>query len=411
MNKADVTYTTQVFDAYEKRFAEARLQRPLRDPADATVREAILGEVRQMLALDKIPFPTIRILQQKDLACEGATLRVMQFSSWEHCYGEATLYLPAGMQEKRPAVVVCNGHSPQGRLGEAYQRMALRLASHGFVVLVSDNLGQGSRRAFGHWDAEAPLCNGITLQGMIVAESNAWIEWLAKQPFVDAERIGACGNSGGGTLTLFLLAVNPRLAAVASCGYPSEFSYVHQKEKKHCCCNLLRGCAHLAEMWEIYSTFAPKPLLLNSGKFDHLFPYDIVQRTARKVHATYASLGASDRFEAAITETKHPWEIADIDVLADFFCRHLGRFEGAEAADRIPLLEDRCHFDYPNDALSTNQLVGELLGVPIDESRKLTDCFPPMLDGEPVDCTRLVRSLFKFDPLRILAQMEIALLS
>jgi hypothetical protein len=38
---------------------------------------------------------------------------------------------------------------------------------------------------------------------------------------------------GGGVLTLFLSATCSRLAAVASCGYPSEFSYIHQKEKKH----------------------------------------------------------------------------------------------------------------------------------------------------------------------------------
>jgi dienelactone hydrolase len=116
---------------------------------------------------------------------------------------------------------------------------------------MSDNLGQGSRKEFGHLDAISPLVGGITLQGMIVRETNAWIEWLAEQPFIDSSRIGACGNSGGGTLTLFLTATNKRLSAVASCGYPSEFSYVHAKEKKHCACNLLRGSAHLADMPEI----------------------------------------------------------------------------------------------------------------------------------------------------------------
>ena len=97
---------------------------------------------------------------------------------------------------------------------------------------MSDNLGQGTRKEFGHTDAHTALCVGITLQGMIVSESNAWIEWLIKQPFTDCLKIGVCGNSGGGTLSLFLLATNPKIAAVASCGYPSEFSYVHQEGKK-----------------------------------------------------------------------------------------------------------------------------------------------------------------------------------
>ncbi len=410
MKYNDYQYTAQVFDAYEKRFAKARMIHPLRDPADSKDRADILREAREMLCLDRIPKPSIKILQQTEQHFEGLSLRIMQFRSWDHCYGEASLLLPKGStEEKRPAVLICIGHSPQGRLGDAYQRMAFRLASHGFVVLMSDNLGQGSRKEFGHWDAETPLCAGITLQGMIVSETNAWIEWLAAQPFVDKSRIGACGISGGGTLTLFLCATNPHLAAVASCGYPSEFSYVHQKEKKHCCCNLLKGCANRAEMWEIYATFAPKPLMLNSGKFDPLFPADMVRRTARKVKGVYAKLGAVDAFTLALTETKHPWELADIDVIAAFFCRHFSWDKQKSSVDSIPSLEEGCRFIYPEDALSTNLLVSELLGKKVDEELHLADVYPPMLDGTPVKKEFLASDLFAYDTMRILAQMEMAL--
>lgn len=403
-------YTAQVFDAYEKRFAQARMMHPLRDPADPKDRADILREAREMLGIDQIPKPTIEMIQQTEQQFDGVTLRIMQFRSWEHCYGEASLLLPTGsVAQKRPAVVICNGHSPQGRLGDAYQRMAFRLASHGFVVLMSDNMGQGSRKEFGHWDAEAPLCAGITLQGMIVSETNGWIEWLAAQPFVDASRIGACGNSGGGTLTLFLCATNPHLAAVASCGYPSEFSYVHQKEKKHCCCNLLKGCANRAEMWEIYASFAPKPLMLNSGKYDPLFPFDMVRRTARKIKSVYAQLGASDAFTLALTETKHPWELADIDAVAAFFCRHFSWDQEASSVDSIPSLEEGCRFVYPEDALSTNRLVGKLLGKKTDETVCLADVYPPVFNGALVDKERLASDLFSYDVMRILAQMEMAL--
>jgi len=409
MKSADLQYTAQVFDSYEKRFAEARLTRPLRDPTNEADKREILKEAREMLAIDRIPTPTIEIMQQKDEVLDEVTLRWMQFRSWDHCYGEATLLLPNGDEsQKRPAVVVCNGHSPQGRLGEAYQKMAFRLASNGFVVLMSDNLGQGSRKPFGHWDAEAPLCLGITLQGMIVAESNAWIEWLANQPFVDPGRIGACGNSGGGTLTLFLLATNKKLAAVASCGYPSEFSYVHQKEKKHCCCNLLKGCAHLAEMWEIYATFAPKPLMLNNGQWDHLFPFDIFRRVARKVGTAYASVDAPDSFEVAQTLTKHPWEDADIDAISAFFCRHFDVKEQSLSGQGL-LRAEGCRFEYPSDAISTNQLAGALLGVSVDEQLHLQDVYIPTFEGKAVDADRLVQDVFKYDPMRILAQMELAL--
>lgn len=317
----DYQYTAKVFDAYEKRFAEARMARPFRDPSCEKDRDEILREAREMLCFDSIPIPKIKILQQKDESCNEVTVRFLQFRSWEHCYGEANLLLPQGTKNKYPAIVICNGHSPDGRLGEAYQKLAFSLAKQGFAVLMSDNLGQGSRKEFGHWDADTPLCAGITLQGMIVAESNAWIEWLSQQPFVDDAKIGACGNSGGGTLTLFLAATCNRISGVASCGYPSEFSYVHEKEKKHCACNLLRGCAHRADMWEIYSTFAPKPLMLLSGKYDNLFPADLFCRTSRKVRSVYEKLKVGKNFESVLTATKHSWESEDVEALTDFFCR------------------------------------------------------------------------------------------
>ncbi len=404
---SDYQYTAKVFDAYEKRFAQAHLAKPFRDPTDANARADILREAREMLCIDSIPIPKIKILQQKDESYNNVTVRFLQFCSWAHCYGEATLLLPQGMENKRPAIVICNGHSPDGRLGEAYQKMAFSLAEQGFAVLMSDNLGQGSRKEFGHKDAEAPLCAGITLQGMIVAESNAWIEWLSQQPFVDNAKIGTCGNSGGGTLALFLAATCKRLSAVASCGYPSEFSYVHEKEKQHCACNLLRGCAHRADMWEIYSTFAPKPLMLLSGKYDPLFPADIFCRTSRKVRAAYEKIGAGKNFESAITATKHSWEREDIEVLTDFFCRRFDVTKKVRVG--MDILEAGCRFSYPNDAISTNQLAENMLGVSIDKNITLPNAYVPTLDGEPVDPSMLSRDLFACDPMRILVQMEFAL--
>ena len=284
--------------------------------------------------------------------------------------------------------------------------MAFELAAHGMGVLLSDNLGQGSREQFGHWHAVAPLCGGINLQGLIVSEANAWIEWLREQDFVDSTKIGVCGNSGGGTLTLFLGATNPSLAAVASSGYPSEFSYVFQKEKRHCCCNLLKGSSHLAEMWEIYSTLAPKPLLLSSGVCDHFFPFDVVMRTIRKVHLVYGRMGAEDCFESRMTDTKHSWEEEDILLISDFFVRRF-EMQGERSAFAESEMAELCrYFDYPADAISTNRLASILVGWEIPEDLTLEEVFPPTVNGERVDATRLSGSLFPDDPMRILSQME-----
>lgn len=409
MNINKNAYTTQVFDEYERRFAEARAKKVLRDPANASDRAEILREARQMLGFDKIPTPKIKIVDSKEEVLGGITVRHMQFCSWEHSYGEATLILPQEYCGKLQAVAICSGHSAKGRLGDYYQKLAFRLAESGMAVLLSDNLGQGSRSEFGHWEAVEPFACGVTLQGMIVAESCAWIEWLSEQPFVDASRIGACGNSGGGVLTLFLSAICSRLAAVASCGYPSEFSYIHQKEKKHCCCNMLVGCAHLADMWEIYGAFAPEPLLTVSGLWDDLFPADIVRRTARKIRGAYAGAGAESCFEYKITKTKHSLEDVDLDVICEFFCRRFGVEYVEDSVSEAQHIADGCRFEYPDDAKNTRELCEQLFGISIDGDIKLEQLFVPKYKNAPVDPTKLDGSFFGSDLMRILAQMELAL--
>lgn len=403
-------YTAEVFDAYEKRFAEARLNKPLRDPANAEHRAQILREAEQMLCLDQIPAPKIKILAQSDELHGDVTVRFLQFCSWEHCYGEATLFLPKGYEGKKlPTVVICNGHSAVGRMGESYQHMAFQLAARGMVALASDNLGHGSREVFGHGNAKAPLCSGITLQGMIVRETNAWIDWLRVQDFVDVTRLGACGNSGGGTLTLFLAATNPHLAALASSGYPSDFSYTMLKEKKHCCCNLLRGCTNLAEMWEIYATFAPKPLLLSSGECDCIFPANLFRRAARKVETVYRAVDAGKHFEYRLTDTKHSWEREDHLLISDFFRRHF--VPDCEVRDFITYetYEPRCRFTYPADAISTDALAVAITGRSEALGMELEEYCPPTINGVPVDASLLDATLFDADPMRILAQMEFSM--
>lgn len=402
-------YTTQIFDEYERRFAEARAKKTLRDPANSSDRAEILREAREMLGFDKIPTPKIDIIASKEETLDGITVRHMQFRSWEHSYGEATLILPQNYRGKLPAVAICSGHSAKGRLGDYYQKLAFRLALCGMAVLLSDNLGQGSRSKFGHWEAVAPFACGVTLQGMIVAESCAWIEWLSEQPFVDASRIGACGNSGGGVLTLFLSATCSRLAAVASCGYPSEFSYVHQKEKKHCCCNMLVGCAHLADMWEIYGSFAPKPLLTISGVWDELFPIDIVRRTVRKVREAYVSAGAESCFEYRFTRTKHSFEDVDLDVICEFFCKRFGEKLVGDTVSEEQYIEEGCRFEYPDDVKNTKEICEQLFGISINDDAKLERLFVPKYQNAPVDPAMLDGSFFGSDTMRILAQMELAL--
>ena len=398
----------EVFDEYEKRFAKARVDKRLHRPWVDKEREEIYEIVKDVLKFDEEQVPEIKVLKTETQVWGGIEIRHMQFESWEHFYGVSSLYIPEGAG-KRPLVIVCPGHGAQGRLSESYQRMALTLVKQGAYVLILENIGQGCRKEFGHANVPEVFYCGKTLQGLIVAEACGWIRYMKKQPYIDADKIGACGNSGGGTLTTFLCALEPTLQAIASSGYPNEFSYVLQKEKRHCDCNLLHHFAERLEMWEVYSLFAPKPLLLECGKHDQLLPVDLFQKNARKVRTTYEMLGASQNLRTEVASTVHKWMEEDIHVIGTFFADVFGleKPEVAHGADLIS--HDDVHLEFPADALTTGEMVERLTGITMPKGLTLADIVKPTYKGEYIEPQTVSGEMDKEEMMRIFAQFEFSL--
>lgn len=410
--------TIDAFEEYEVRFASARAEKKPYSPWLEADREKILEDVKSMLAYREELVPTIENMEEMGrTSYDGYDAIQYRYRTWENFYGASTLYMPH-TSEKVPLVFVCCGHGDAGRRSSGYMSMGHRLASLGIAALVMDNIGQGDRnfrstefKAPDHWLAVAPFYCGLTLQGLIVMETVATIRYMAKDPRFDADRLGACGNSGGGTLTLFLAALAPELAALASSGYPSEIRYVMQKERRHCACNLLRGLAHKAEMWEIYSLFAPKPLLLEGGRHDNLIPQDLFLRNARKVTNTYVQMDCKEKFFYKLTDTRHPWALEDINLISAFLSEKL-LGKAAQDAEQLFVVEDPELYavKMPEDMLSTAQLAQSLTGIEMPEGTELKDIFPPTLGGEIIDPDTIQRDVGRGEVMRVFAQFESALL-
>ncbi|MBQ3075744.1 MAG: acetylxylan esterase, partial [Clostridia bacterium] len=407
-----------VFDEYERRFALARAEKKPFSPWKKEDREAILSQVKSMLGYREELLPDIGEMEEVSRASYGSYDAIQyRYRTWEKFYGASTLYMPH-THEKVPLVFVCCGHGSKGRRSEGYMAMGHRLASLGMAALVMDNIGQGDRnfrsaefKAPDHWFALAPFYCGLTLQGLIVMETVALIRYMAKDPRFDAERLGACGNSGGGTLTLFLAALAPELAVLSSSGYPAEISYVLQKERRHCACNLLLGSAFQAEMWEIYSLFAPKPLLLSSGKLDNLLPQDLFLRNCRKVQNSYVQMDAKERFSYKLTDTRHPWAIEDVNLISGFLSRTLLGREAEDAEELFAVADPELYaVQMPEDMLSTAELAESLTGKKMPKGTELKDIFPPVFKGERLDPDSIERDVGRGDVMRVFAQYECALL-
>jgi hypothetical protein len=73
----------------------------------------------------------------------------------------------------------------------------------------------------------------------------------------------------------------------------------------HCECNYIPGLLKYAEMPDIASLIAPRPLLVVSGTQDDLFPVDQVEAGYRQLQQLYRLLGVPERLDKDIYEGGH----------------------------------------------------------------------------------------------------------
>ncbi|OGV52325.1 MAG: hypothetical protein A2017_13505 [Lentisphaerae bacterium GWF2_44_16] len=397
--------TNEVFHAYERRFAKVMSEIPVRKPWLEKDREKIISATKKCLGIKDEWIPEIKAETLRTVKGEGFSIDFIKFESWKSTVGTAHIYkpeIPAG--EKAPLVILCCGHGANGKLCPGYQAMARRLAKQGAMVIVPDNIGQGERVPMGHSGPVIPFACGMSVQGLIVMETLAWLEWAKKNPLVDKSRLAAIGNSGGGTLTMFLAALGKGLSAISSSGYPNTFEFIARKEKKHCHCNILPGIVGRLEMWELYGVFAPNKLMLFQGLEDSLFPADIFYSTARKVKSVYEEMNAAGAFCFEVMPGKHPWNNDKRFLISSFLAEalKLRPSENLEKDDKCLMgEEEKCLEKWPENALSADDIARNLSGLNPPDSLKLSDVYPP--NPMPEEISQVSS---RGDTMQILAQFE-----
>lgn len=160
----------------------------------------------------------------------------------------------------------------------------LRLARMGYVTVCPDARGWGYRRDWkGQGDDENSYLRGTCLNqarmaeplGLTVAGLNVWdnmrlIDYLEARGDIAMDDLGCFGFSGGGYMTLYLAALDPRVrkAFVSGYLYGVDDSLLHLNG--NCSCNYVPGLWRLLDMGDIASLIAPRPLLVQSCEGDHL---------------------------------------------------------------------------------------------------------------------------------------------
>jgi dienelactone hydrolase len=253
----------------------------------------------------------------------------------------AYILLPANVKTPAPAMICVPGHGRgvddivgidehgQDRATrDGYQHdFAIQVAEAGMAVVALEPMAFGCRRdplnakqGLSH-NACQPSAGGALLVGQTMIAWRVWdvmrtLDYIATRPELDSSRVGCMGISGGGTVTTFSTALEPRLRVAMVSGYLNTFRD-SVGSLSHCIDNYVPGILNWAEMYDIAGLIAPRPLFVESGEKDNIFPIQASIESFTKVRKVYEIFGAADQIEQEVFPGEHSfWGKRGIPFLA-----------------------------------------------------------------------------------------------
>lgn len=232
----------------------------------------------------------------------------------------AYVLIPKQGSSKMPAVIACHGHgrgcsemlglNPDGtdNTGDpGYQKkFPVELVKKGFLVIAPEFLGFGERRLNADKEKRADnscynistnlLMLGRTMAGSRIYDAICAIDYLSARDDVDINKIGCMGISGGGLVSGFTSAIDDRIKATVVSGYTNTFKDSIMS-LFHCVDNFIPGIIKHAELPDILGLIAPKPLLIESGTDDPIFPIKVTRESYEQIGEVYRLLDAEDKLD------------------------------------------------------------------------------------------------------------------
>ncbi|MGH9671824.1 MAG: alpha/beta hydrolase, partial [Bryobacteraceae bacterium] len=216
-----------------------------------------------------------------------------------------------------PAILFPLGHEAGAKAHSAWQSVLVSMARKGFVCLAWDPISQGERIQL--WDddfRDSKVARSTTEHTMLGVQSillgdalgriTIWdglraLDYLLSRPEVDAKRIGVTGNSGGGTHTAYIAAIDDRVHVAAPSCYITSWrrllESIGPQDAEQCFPGWLEaGLDH----GDFLLAFAPKPYMMLTAIRD-FFSISGARETYAETRDVYNRIGAPDKigmFEA-----------------------------------------------------------------------------------------------------------------
>lgn len=291
-----------------------------------------------------------------DIEQPGYRVQRLLYQSQPGFYVSAALFLPDPDRHPAPwpGVVVLCGHSADGKALPAYQQGAALAAYNGLAACLIDPIGQGERRQL-LTEAGAPIGVGPTVEHCLIGTAATPIGWnparwmvhdaaraidmMVAHPLIRADRFGCMGNSGGGTQTSYLMALDERVAVAAPACYLTRLGRVIETIGPQDAEQVIFGqLAFGLDHPDFVMMRAPRPTLIAAATGDY-FPIAGTRDLFDWGSQLYRQLGAESALEMVEVAAEHGWHPDLRRASVDFMLQHLyGRPAGSVELPELGVL-------------------------------------------------------------------------
>ncbi len=273
---------------------------------------------------------------------DGVRIEITLLETLPHFYASGALFLPNPdrFAPPYPALLIVCGHTEEGKACGAYQGIGRLAAENGIAAYVQDPIDQGERFQIiddegkhSLWGTHAHNLVGATslLLGRNTATFEVWdmvraLDYLESRPEIDSTRLGVAGNSGGGTQSSYLMALDSRIAVAApSCYLCSLYGdLTHNSNPQDAEQNIFGQAGFGMDHLDYVIMRAPKPTLLCTRTKD-FFNIDDTWKNFRDVKRIYSTLRHAEDLDIIEIDGEHGYCPQSLEATVRWMIRYLKR--------------------------------------------------------------------------------------
>ena len=217
---------------------------------------------------------------------------------------------------KRDMVGALLGTEHEAYFSEPYA-IALHAARKGYVTISPDFLAFGERKGakdtYGEGQDPCPAqlawgqMAGVLPTAVNIAAVKRCIDFLQQMPEVDGRRIAAAGHSFGGYMTTMATAIEPRIKVAVISGFMMTSAAYHGRIW-NCGSQVVPGLLQYGDLSDIACTFAPRPALVITGKYDCVTPFPFADAACKKIQRAYDVAGVPERAGQHVFDGDHVFQ-------------------------------------------------------------------------------------------------------